>query len=360
MGEIRVGIIGIGNCASNLIQGLHYYRDIKTVDNVPGLMHPILGGYKISDIRIVSAFDVDSTKVGKDVSEAIWQSPNNTVKIANVPELKVIVQKSNVFDGIGKYMSTIVNVDEKQKPVNVARELQDSGTEVLINFLPVGSESATKFYAEEALKAGCAFLNGMPVFIASNEIWSKKFEDSKIPIIGDDSKSQVGATILHRVLTKLCMDRGAVIDKTYQLNVGGNTDFFTMLERERLKSKKISKTESVQSQMIKRLPDEKIHIGPSDFVPWLKSKKIAYIRIEGRLFGDVPFNIETRLDVEDKANSSGVIVDSIRCLKIALDRGIGGPLISASAYFCKHPPVQMSDDEARKQVEMFIEGKIER
>jgi myo-inositol-1-phosphate synthase len=238
--------------------------------------------------------------------------------------------------------------------------LQDSGTEILINFLPVGSEKATRFYAGEALKAGCAFLNGMPAFIASDSKWSKKFEKKKIPIIGDDSKSQVGATILHRVLTKLCMNRGAVIDKTYQLNFGGNSDFLNMLERKRLKSKKISKTEAVQSQMIKRLENEKIHIGPSDFVPWLDSRKIAYIRIEGRLFGDVPFNIETRLDVEDKANSSGVLVDSIRCLKIALDRGIGGPLISASAYFCKHPPIQLSDDEARKRVEMFIDGKIER
>jgi myo-inositol-1-phosphate synthase len=357
--NINIGIIGIGNCASNLIQGLFYYKNVKSNDFIPGLMHPILGKYKISDIKIVSAFDVDSRKVGKDLSEAIKQEPNNTLKIANVPKLKVPVLKGPVFDGVGEYMSKIIDIN-KNKPVNVAKELQDSGTEILINFLPVGSEKATRFYAEKALKAGCAFLNGMPEFIASNIKWANKFENKKIPIIGDDSKSQVGATILHRVMTKLCMNRGAVIDKTYQLNFGGNSDFFTMLERKRLKSKKISKTEAVQSQMIKRLPDDKIHIGPSDFVPWLNSRKIAYIRIEGRLFGNVPFNIETRLDVEDKANSSGVIVDSIRCLKIALDRGIGGPLTSASAYFCKHPPIQMSDEEARRRLEMFIDGKIER
>jgi myo-inositol-1-phosphate synthase len=356
---IKIGIVGVGNCASNLIQGLFYYKNVKSKDIIPGLMHPVLGNYKISDIKVISAFDVDSRKVGKDISEAIMQEPNNTVKIINIPKLNVPVFKGHIFDGIGEYMKEVIKTD-KMKPVNIAKELQDSGTEILINFLPVGSEKATRFYVKEALKADCAFLNGMPAFIASDNKWSKKFERAKLPIIGDDSKSQVGATILHRVLTKLCMNRGAVIDKTYQLNFGGNSDFLNMLERKRLKSKKISKTESVQSQMIKRLHDEKIHIGPSDFVPWLKSRKIAYIRIEGRLFGDVPFNIETRLDVEDKANSSGVVVDSIRCLKIALDREIGGPLISASAYFCKHPPIQMSDDEARRKLEMFIEGKIER
>jgi len=357
--SINVGIIGVGNCASNLIQGLFYYKNVKSNDIIPGLMHPVLGGYKISDIKIVSAFDVDKRKVGKDVSEAIKQKPNNTVKISDVPKLNVQILKGNVFDGIGEYMTGIVKTNNK-KSVNISRKLQDTGTEILINFLPVGSEKATRFYAEEALKAECAFLNGMPAFIASDKTWAEKFEKKKIPIIGDDSKSQVGATILHRVLTKLCMNRGAVIDKTYQLNFGGNSDFLNMLERKRLKSKKISKTEAVQSQMTKRLENEKIHIGPSDFVPWLDSRKIAYIRIEGRLFGDVPFNIETRLDVEDKANSSGVLVDSIRCLKIALDRGVGGPLISASSYFCKHPPIQLSDDEARKRVEMFIDGKIER
>jgi len=356
---INVGIIGVGNCASNLIQGLFYYKDVKSNNCIPGLMHPILGKYKLSDIKIVSAFDIDSRKVGADVSQAIKQEPNNTVKISDVPKLNVAISKGRVLDGIGEYMKGIVKTDSR-KSVNIARELQDSGTEILINFLPVGSEKATRFYAREALKAGCAFLNGMPAFIASDKKWSNKFAKREIPIIGDDSKSQVGATILHRVLTKLCMNRGAVIDRTYQLNFGGNSDFLNMLERKRLKSKKISKTEAVQSQMIERLPDHQIHIGPSDFVPWLKSRKIAYVRIEGRLFGDVPFNLETKLDVEDKANSSGVIVDSIRCLKIALDRGLGGPLISASAYFCKHPPIQMSDDEARKRLEMFIDGKIER
>jgi myo-inositol-1-phosphate synthase len=358
--SIRIGVVGVGNCASNLIQGLFYYKNVKSDDIIPGLMHPLLGGYKISDIKLVSAFDIDSKKVGKDISEAMNQYPNNTIKIAEVPKLDVTILKGKVFDGIGEYMKDIVNVDDKQEPVDVAKELSDSGTEVLINFLPVGSEEATRFYANEALKAGCAFLNGMPAFIASNKKWADKFTKAKIPIIGDDSKSQVGSTIIHRVLTKLCMNRGAVIDRTYQLNFGGNSDFLNMLERKRLKSKKISKTEAVQSQMTKRLENEKIHIGQSDFVPWLDSRKVAYIRIEGRLFGDVPFNIETRLDVEDKANSSGVLVDSIRCLKIALDRGIGGPLLSPSAYFCKHPPVQLSDDEAKKRVEMFIDGKIER
>jgi len=358
MKGIRIGIIGAGNCASNLIQGLFYYKKVKSNELIPGLMHPLLGGYKISDIKIVSAFDIDSRKVGKDLSEAIIQEPNNTVKIADVPKLNVPILKGIILDGIGKYMTGIVNTDDKQEPVNISKELQDSGTEILINFLPVGSEKATRFYASEALKAGCAFLNAIPEFIASDEKWAKKFERTKLPIIGDDTKGAIGATILHRTLTKLCQDRGVTIDRTYQLNFGGNTDFYNMLERERLKSKKISKTEAVQSQMIKRLLDEKIHIGPSDFVPWLESRKIAYVRIEGKLFSDVPFNIEARLDVEDKANSSGVIVDAIRCLQLALDRKIGGPLISASAYFCKHPPIQMSDDEARKKLEMFINGEI--
>ncbi len=353
---IRIAIAGVGNCCSNLIQGLYYYRKNKS----DGLSYPILGGYKVSDIKVCAAFDVAKNKVGKDLSEAIFESPNNTVKIVKVPKLNVPVMKGPVLDGIGKYMKNVVEIDKKQKSVKVSKVLEDLGIDVLINFLPVGSERATKFYASEALKAGCGFLNAIPAFIASDKKWAEKFRKAGVPIIGDDTKSQVGATILHRTLVKLCRDRGAIIDRTYQLNFGGNSDFYNMLERERLKSKKISKTEAVQSQMKKRLPDEKIHIGPSDFVPWLKSRKIAYIRIEGRLFADIPFSIEAKLDVEDKANSSGTVIDAIRCLKIALDRGISGPLISPSAYFCKHPPIQLSDEEAKRRLEMFIEGKIER
>ncbi len=360
MTELRLAILGIGNCTSNLIQGLSYYKKYDGTDTIPGLMHREICGYGLENIKVVSAFDVDSRKVGKDISEAIFSLPNNTEKISDAPSFGVTVLKGPVLDGIGEMMGKVVPVNPGQKPVNVARALQDSGTQVVLNFLPVGSAEATRFYAEECLKAGCAFVNAIPEFIASEPSWARKFEERNLPILGDDSKAQVGSTIVHRVLTRLCQDRGAAIDKTYQLNVGGNTDFWNMLERDRLKSKKISKTEAVQSQMNRRLPDDAVHIGPSDFVPWLKSRKLGFIRIEGRLFGDIPFNIECRLDVEDKANSSGVVIDAIRCAKVALDRGIGGPLISPSAYFCKHPPQQFPDPVAKSMLEEFISGQRER
>ena len=359
MSEIRIGIIGVGNCASNLLQGIEFYKGAKG-ETIPGLMHPTLGGYKLEDIKPVVALDVDSRKVGKDISEAILAEPNNTVQISKVPKLGAPVLKGPVLDGIGEYMSSVVEIDPKQKPVDVAAALKENKVDVLVNFLPVGSAEAARFYAEETLKAGCAFVNAIPEFIASDQDWAKRFEEAGVPLIGDDTKSQFGATIVHRILTKLCQDRGATIDNTYQLNVGGNTDFFNMLERTRLKSKKISKTESVQSQMLKRLPDKQIHIGPSDYVPWLESRKLCFVRIEGKLFGDVPFNIEVRLDVEDKANSSGVVIDAIRCAKLAKDRGVGGSLISPSAYFCKHPPQQFPDSVARQMLEEFIRGERER
>ncbi len=356
--DIKIGIIGAGNCASNLLQGLFYYNE-QNGNNISGLMRPDIAGYKITHIKPVVAFDVDSRKVGKDLSHAIFAEPNNTVKISDVPEFGVEVLKGPVLDGIGEYMGKIVKMDNTS-PVNVAKELQQAGVDVLINFLPVGSKEATRFYAGEALKAGCGFVNAIPEFICSDPEWQKEFENEGIPMIGDDSKAQLGSTIVHRVLTKLCEDRGATIDRTYQLNCGGNSDFFNMLERSRLSSKKKSKTEAVQSQFMKRLPDESIHVGPSDYVPWLKSRKLGFIRLEGRLFGDVPFNMEVRLDVEDKANSSGVVIDAIRCCKLAMDRNIGGVLISPSAYFCKHPPQQFPDHVAKQMVEEFIQGHRER
>jgi len=357
--EIRTAFIGTGNCCSNLVQGLYFYKDAQG-DNVPGLMHSAIGGYKISDVKPVAAFDVDSRKVGKDLSQAIFAGTNNTVEIAKVPNLGCEVMKGPVLDGIGEMMSRVISIDPKQKPVDVAAILEEKKIDVLVNFLPVGSAEATQYYAEAALKSGVAFANAIPEFIASDPAWAKRFADENVAIIGDDTKAMFGATIVHRTLTKLCQDRGATIDNTYQLNVGGNTDFFNMLEHSRLKSKKISKTESVQSQMLKRLPDENIHVGPSDYVPWLKSRKLCFLRIEGRLFGDVPFNIEARLDVEDKANSSGVIIDAIRCAALAKDRNIGGVLISPSAYFCKHPPQQFPDPVARQMLEEFISGQRER
>lgn len=360
MGTIRLGIIGTGNCCSNLVQGLFYYKNAKAGNVVPGLMHPVLGGYAISDVKPVVAFDVDSRKVGKDLSEAIFLGTNNTVKVADVPNLDAPVLKGPVLDGIGETLSKVISIDSKQSPVNVAKELENHKVDVLLSFLPVGSEEATRYYAEQALKTGCGFVNAIPEFIASDPAWAKRFEEAGLPIVGDDTKAEVGATIVHRVLTKLCEDRGATVDRTYQLNFGGNTDFYNMLDHHRLKSKKISKTESVQSQLAKPLPETDIHIGPSDYVPWLKSRKICFIRIEGRLFSDIPFNMDVRLDVEDKANSSGVIIDSIRCCKIGLDRNIGGALISPSAYFCKHPPQQFPDSVAREMVEEFIAGKRER
>jgi len=359
--EIRVAIVGVGNCASSLVQGREYYKDVGENDPIiPGLMHNVLGGYRISDIKFVAAFDVDKKKVGKDLSEAIFTSPNCTTKFSDVPHLGVEVKKGPVLDGVSELTRSYFTVDAKQKPVDIAKELKKARAEIVINYLPVGSEKATRYYAAEALAAGCGFINAIPVFIASNNAWAKKFEKKGLPIIGDDIKSQVGATIVHRTLTRLFDERGVKVENTYQLNVGGNTDFLNMLDRHRLKSKKISKTESVQSQLRQRLPDKDIHVGPSDYVPWLKDRKLAFIRMQGRKFGDVPINIEVRLDVEDSPNSAGVMVDAIRCAKLALDRGIGGVLLSPSSYFMKSPPEQYSDPEARKRVEEFISGKRER
>jgi len=363
MGKIKLAIVGVGNCASSLVQGLQYYRKVDgNSPPTPGLMHNVVGGYKLSDIEIVAAFDVDKRKVGKDVGKAIFAEPNCTIKFSDVPELGVDVQKGPVLDGVGETMRDSFVVDTRQRICNVKEVLKKSGAEVVVSYLPVGSEQATRFYAGEVLSAGCGFINAMPAFIASGEdgVWAKRFEKEGVPIIGDDVKSQVGATILHRMLTRLFMDRGVKLERTYQLNVGGNTDFRNMLDRTRLKSKKISKTESVQSQMNKRLPDENIHIGPSDYVPWLHDKKLCFIRMEGRNFGDVPLLIDLKLDVEDSPNSAGIMVDAIRCIKLALDRGVGGVLYSPSAYFMKHPAVQYPDSVARQMVEEFISGKRER
>jgi len=355
--EIRIAVLGVGNCASSLIQGTQYYKKVNEKSlQVPGLMHNVLGGYKISDIKFVAAFDVNSKKVGKDLSRAIFAYPNCTDKFSKVPNLKVTVQKSSVFDGVASTTKEMFAVDSKQMPVDVSNILRKTKPDVLINYLPVGSEKAVKYYANKCLLEKVAFINAIPVFIASDKIWAEKFKKRGVPIIGDDIKSQVGATILHRTLTKLFMDRGVKITNTYQLNVGGNTDFLNMLERKRLKSKKISKTEAVQSQMIKRLNDNDIHIGPSDYVPWLNDKKIAFIRMEGRKFGDTPVNVEVRLEVIDSPNSAGVIIDAIRCAKLALDRGIGGPILEPSSYFMKHPPEQYSDAVAKEKVEEFIKG----
>jgi len=351
--DIRLGIIGVGNCASNLVQGLFYYR------NKPLPVHNELGGYKITHIKPVVAIDVDANKVGKDLSEAIFSKPNNTDRIAHVPKMGVRVEKGPVLDGVGEYMSHMVTVD-KRAPVNIAKLFMENKVDVVLNFLPVGSSEAARFYANEAIKASCGFVNAIPEFIASEKSWEKRFAEAGLPIIGDDTKAQVGATIVHRVLSNLCADRGAKIDRMYQINIGGNSDFYNMLERSRLKSKKISKTEAVQSQLASRLVDENIHIGPSDYVPWLNSRKLCFIRIEGRLFSGIPFTIDVKLDVEDKANSSGVVVDAIRCCKIAMDRGIGGALISPSAYFCKHPPHQYPDSVAKQMLEEFISGQRER
>lgn len=364
--SIKIAIVGIGNCASSLIQGIFYYKDVKNEKEfIPGLMHPILGGYKISDIKVVAAFDVDKRKMGKDVSEAIFALPNNTkVFCKKITKTGVKVKMGPVLDGIASHMKDYpaekVFVAAKEKAVNVARELKKSGAEILINYLPVGSQKATEFYANAALKSGVAFINCIPVFIASNEKWAKKFEKKNLPCIGDDIKSQIGATIIHRALSHLFSQRGVVIEKSYQLNFGGNTDFLNMLARKRLISKKISKTESVESQLSKRLSYDDLHIGPSDWIPWLKDNKICFIRIEGRKFGNVPVELELRLSVEDSPNSAGCVIDAIRIAKLALDRKIGGPLLSASACFMKSPPVQFSDEKAWEIVEEFIQGIRER
>ena len=358
MSKVRVGIIGVGNCASSLVQGVEYYAKARAEEMVPGLMHVNLGSYHVSDLEFVCAFDVDTNKVGLDLAEAIWVDPNNTIKFSDVPSTGVTVQRGHTYDGLGQFYRDTITESELP-PVDVGEVLRDTKAEVLINYLPVGSEQAARFYADQALEAGVAFINCMPVFIATNEDWAQRFTMKGVPIIGDDIKSQVGATISHRVLSKLFEDRGVVIDHTYQLNFGGNMDFMNMLERDRLQSKKISKTQSVTSQINNGIDAEDIHIGPSDHVPWLRDRKWAYIRIEGREFGDIPVNMELKLEVWDSPNSAGVVIDAVRCAKVALDRGIGGPLLAPSAYFMKSPPVQYADSEGRELLEAFIEGTVE-
>ncbi len=353
---VRVAIAGVGNCANALIQGVHYYRDADEQEQVPGLMHVNLGGYHVRDIEFVAAFDVDADKVGKDLSEAIWSGKNNTIRFADVPHLGVEVMRGPTLDGVGEYLCQMVE-ESDAPPVDVRRVLEETGADVLVNYLPVGSEEAARFYAEQALAAGVAFVNAIPVFIASDPAWQRRFTEAGLPIIGDDIKSQVGATIVHRVLAQLFSDRGVRIERTSQLNVGGNTDFYNMLERRRLHSKKISKTNAVTSVLPYTLPPENVYIGPSDYVPWLQDRKWAHIRIEGRAFGDVPLNLELKLEVWDSPNSAGVIIDAVRVAKLALDRGIGGPLWGPSAYFMKSPPVQMPDYQAREATERFIRGE---
>ena len=355
MSTVRIAIVGLGNCASSLVQGLEYYKDADPAERVPGLMHVELGGYHIRDVEVVAAFDVDAKKVGKDVSEAIFTEPNNTIRFSDVPPTGVTVMRGRTLDGLGTYYrDTIVESDEPE--ADVVQVLRDARADVLISYLPVGSEQADRYYAQCAIDANVALVNALPVFLASDPVWAKRFADAGVPIVGDDIKSQVGATITHRVLAKLFEDRGVELDRTYQLNFGGNMDFMNMLERERLTSKKVSKTQSVQSQLEEPLSKENIHIGPSDHVPWLQDRKWAMIRLEGRNFGDVPLTIEMKLEVWDSPNSAGVIIDALRCAKVAKDRGIGGPLIGPSAYFMKSPPVQFSDDMAREMVEEFIMG----
>ena len=353
--KVRVAIIGVGNCANALIQGVHYYRDAADDAEIPGLMHATVGGYHVRDIEFSAAFDVVTTKVGKDLSEAMWAYPNDTIKFADVPYLNVPVYRGMTHDGIGKYLSQ--KVEKAPGPTDdIIKILRETKTDVVVNFMPVGSEMATKWYVEQIIEAGCGFVNGIPVFIASSPYWSKRFEDAGLPIIGDDVKSQLGATITHRVLTNIFKDRGIHIDRTYQLNFGGNMDFYNMLERERLESKKISKTNAVTSQLPYDLGEENVHVGPSDYVPWLTDRKWCHIRMEGRAFGDVPLNLELKLEVWDSPNSAGVIIDAVRCAKLALDRGVGGPLTAPASYFMKSPPVQYTDDEARRLVEEFIAG----
>jgi len=353
---VRVAIAGVGNCASSLVQGVEYYRNADPSEDVPGLMHVVLGGYHVGDVEFVAAFDVDAAKVGLDLGKAIFASQNNTIRFANVGELGVEVLRGPTFDGLGQYYRETVE-ESPAEPVDVAQVLRDTNADVLVSYLPVGSEDAQRHYAQACLDAGVGFVNAIPVFIASDPEWAAKFEAAKLPIVGDDIKSQVGATITHRVLARLMEDRGTTIDRTYQLNFGGNMDFKNMLERSRLVSKKISKTQSVTSQIEQGIESENVHIGPSDHVPWLDDRKWAYIRLEGRNFGDVPLNIELKLEVWDSPNSAGVIIDAVRCCKVALDRGIGGPLAGPSAYFMKSPAVQYHDDEAHRMVEEFVRGE---
>jgi myo-inositol-1-phosphate synthase len=353
--SIKVAIAGVGNCACSLVQGVEYYRHADPSETVPGLMHVVLGGYHVSDIEFVAAFDVDEEKVGVDLGKAVFAGQNNTIRFAQVPALGVTVDRGPTLDGLGKYYRETID-ESPAEPVDVAATLRASGADVLVSYLPVGSEEAQKFYAQAAIDAGVAFVNAIPVFIASDPTWAKKFEDAGVPIIGDDIKSQVGATILHRLLARLFEDRGSILDRTYQLNVGGNMDFKNMLERERLESKKISKTRAVTSQIDHDIAAKDVHIGPSDHVAWLEDRKWAYVRLEGRNFGDVPLNIEVKLEVWDSPNSAGVIIDAVRCARVALDRGIGGPLLGPSAYFMKSPPVQYRDEEARAMVDDFSAG----
>jgi myo-inositol-1-phosphate synthase len=356
MGSVRVGIVGVGNCAASLVQGVHYYRDADPAAEVPGLMHVKFGDYHVSDICFAAAFDVDAKKVGFDLSEAIVASENNTIKICDVPPLGVPVQRGHTLDGLGRYYrETIEEADVA--PVDVVQALKDAEVDVLVSYLPVGSEEADKFYAQCAIDAGVAFVNALPVFIASDPQWAAKFEAAGVPVVGDDIKSQVGATITHRVLARLFEERGVVLDRTYQLNVGGNMDFKNMLERDRLESKKVSKTQSVTSNITHDLGARNVHIGPSDYIEWLDDRKWAYVRLEGRAFGDVPLNLEYKLEVWDSPNSAGIIIDAIRAAKIAKDRGIGGPMLAASSYLMKSPPVQRPDDLGRASVEAFIRGE---
>jgi myo-inositol-1-phosphate synthase len=354
--KVRVGIVGVGNCASSFVQGLAYYRDASGNEPVPGLMNVELGGYHVGDVEISAAFDVNAAKVGRDVSEAIFASPNNTQRFSAVPPSGIRVHRGRTLDGLGKYLRDEIDESEDQED-DVADVLRRSGTEVLVSYLPVGSQRATEYYAEKALEAGCAFVNCIPVFIASDAGWRKRFEERRLPIVGDDIKSQVGATIVHRVLANLFRERGVRLDRTYQLNFGGNTDFQNMLERERLESKKISKTQAVASQLDIPLAPEDIHVGPSDHVPWLTDRKWAYIRMEGTTFGGVPLNVELKLEVWDSPNSAGIVIDAVRCAKLALDRKVGGALTGPSSYFMKSPPRQFTDSEARERTIRFVAGE---
>jgi myo-inositol-1-phosphate synthase len=358
-GEIRVAIIGVGNCATSLIQGVEYYKNANADEFVPGLMHVQFGPYHVSNVKFVVAFDVDSKKVGLDLADAIGASENNTIKLCDVPTTGVTVSRGHTLDGLGKYYRETITESDADE-VDVVQALKDAQVDIVVCYLPVGSEDAAKFYAQCAIDAGCGFVNALPVFIAGTPEWAKKFEDAGLPIVGDDIKSQVGATITHRVLAKLFEDRGVIVDRTYQLNVGGNMDFKNMLERDRLESKKISKTQSVTSQLSHDLGERNVHIGPSDYIAWLDDRKWAFVRLEGRAFGDVPLNLEYKLEVWDSPNSAGVIIDAVRAAKIAMDRKIGGPILSASSFFMKSPPVQYSDSEAKQAVEDFISGTIER
>ncbi len=355
MSKVRLAIVGVGNCASSLVQGLEYYKEAAAGQPVPGLMHVNLGPYRVSDVEVVVSFDVDAKKVGKDVAEAIFSEPNNTIRFADVPPSGVEVLRGHTLDGLGKYYREVVQ-ESDAAPVDVAARLREAGTDVVVSYLPVGSERAATFYAQAAIDAGAGLVNCMPAFIASDRKWARKFADAGLPIVGDDIKSQVGATIVHRVLAKLFEDRGVKLERTSQLNFGGNMDFMNMLERERLTSKKVSKTQAVTSQLRQDIGKGNIHIGPSDHVPWLEDRKWAHIRLEGREFGDVPMSLELKLEVWDSPNSAGIVIDAIRCAKLALDRGVAGPLIGPSAYFMKSPPVQFSDDAAREMVEEFILG----